>query len=172
MTMFLRLLSIIGIFTLFSCASAIPDVINQPIQQPVLLSQVQQDIQSYQGTSIRWGGIIAKVENKANETWIEIVAKNLDFKARPEEDDATSGRFIIKINEFVDPLIYEQKREVTVYGQISGVIEGKIGEHAYQFPVVEVLGHHLWPIRKPKSQRDLFIPVSYWGPMYYYPYIH
>jgi outer membrane lipoprotein len=115
---------------------------------------------------VRWGGIIAKVENQNNQSVIEIVAKPLNASARPEDVDASGGRFLAIIPDFIDPVVYEKGREITVVGQLSDMIEGKVGEMNYLYPVVRVTGHYLW------KKRPLVKEVHYWGATYWPAFPH
>ncbi len=169
-----RLFSFLGVLLLFGCSS-IPKDLNVLVDQDKDIAKVQKDIDGNVGVNVRWGGVIAKTQNKEDDTWIEIVDKKLDFKARPFNNDESNGRFLVRIKGFVDPLIFAKNREITIVGQITGMSKGKIGEHPYQFTVVKATARHLWPKRKNKNRANYY-PISYWGPFYYapypYPYIH
>ena len=67
-----------------------------------------------------------------------------------------------RIPKFVDPTVYAVQREFTVFGTLEGSREGKIGEFAYTYPVVNVTSHLLW---EPRLEPDPF----YYDP-FYYPY--
>ena len=47
---------------------------------------------------VRWGGAIASVENRRDETWIEIVE-------RPLNTDKSAGRFLARVDGFLDPAV-------------------------------------------------------------------
>lgn len=131
---------------------------------------IQQARQGEIKQSVRWGGVIAKVSNEEQQSVIEIVAKPLSSSSRPIDKDQTGGRFLAILPEFVDPLIYEKGREITVVGQLSEVIEGKVGEMKYLYPVVIVTGHYLWQPRSEMKEYH-YIGPSYWPyPYYYYPH--
>ena len=56
-----------------ACASKPPAPISkQPQDNPSLL-RVRMDIDAYIGREVRWGGVISRVENRADVTWVEIV---------------------------------------------------------------------------------------------------
>ncbi|NVJ62334.1 MAG: Slp family lipoprotein [Gammaproteobacteria bacterium] len=122
--------------------------------------------------SVRWGGVIAKVSNEDKQSVIEIVAKPLSSSSRPIDKDETGGRFLAILPEFVDPLIYEKGREITVVGQLSNVIEGKVGDMKYLYPVVMVSGHYLWKPRSEFNDYHHHIGPSFWPYPYYYHYPH
>lgn len=163
---------LMSLILLSGCASMIPAAINQPVNSTADVKEIQQGVSANVNLTLRWGGVIAKVVNKQEETWIEIVQKPLGSIARPINKDVSTGRFLAKIEGFLDPVIYEKGRELTVNGAYTGVTEGKIGEHAYKFPVIATTGYHLWPKRKLNIDRHTSLPISYWGPFYYHSPIY
>jgi outer membrane lipoprotein len=104
------------------------------------------------GEKVRWGGVIAKVENKSEQTMVEVVHLDLDRSARPKVSNDTPGRFRVYFPGLLDPVIYKQGKSITFTGQLSSVEAGTIGEQAYQFPVVKGDAVYLW---KHKQQLDV-----------------
>lgn len=110
---------------------------------------VREHPEKYSATRVQWGGIIARIENRAGESVVEMVARPLAKNGRPRETDSSSGRFLAHINEFIDPVVHAAGREMTVIGHVAGTEQHKIGEHPYTYPVVQVSQYHLWPLRQP-----------------------
>lgn len=104
-----------------------------------------------QGTPVRWGGVIAAVEPRADQTCLQIVARELDANARPRDVDASSGRFIACRAGFYDPQVFAEGREITVVGRLDGSEVRMIGEYRYEHPRVAADIYFLWPER---SERD------------------
>lgn len=122
------------------------------------------------GQLVRWGGMIARVQNKDNQSWIEIVEKPLDRSGRPLDENVTGGRFMAIFDRFLDPLIFSQGREITVQGALQPAVDGKVGEQAYQYFVVTGGGLHLWEPRPIRDyERGYFIMSSWWDPWWYQP---
>lgn len=123
------------------------------------------------GELARWGGVIAKVENKSNFTIIEVVNFALKSSAKPEIKDETLGRFLVVYQELLDPIIYKTGREITALGTVAPAQDGKIGEHEYIYPVLEASAVHLWPEQKTEIMQLRHDPFwyapSYWR---FYPY--
>ena len=165
------ILILISAILLTACQS-VPQAVSGDYS-PVTINEARKSPNSQ---AVRWGGVIAKVENQEKQTVIEVVAKPLGSSARPRDVDATSGRFLAIIPEFIDPVVYKEGREVTVTGNLSEIIEGKIGEMDYLFPVVSVSGHYLWKERKEyRDWHHYHYPVSYWPTyhrFFYYPVRH
>lgn len=127
------------------------------------------------GTQVRWGGTIAKVENRKDATWLEIVERNLDKNGKPQDADSSSGRFLAYVDGFLEPTVYTTGRKITVVGTLQANRSGTIGEFPYVFPVVKVTEHYLWP-REPERVYSPSPPSPYWyDPWYpwgygYYPW--
>lgn len=156
-----------SLFTLIVVASiSACNTIPQPIQGEYKPLSVQQARNLESSPKVRWGGVIAKVDNQNNQSVIEIVAKPLGSSARPKDVDASGGRFLAIVPEFIDPVVYEKGREITVVGQLSDMIEGKVGDMTYMYPVVRVTGHYLW------KKRPLVKEVHYWGATYWPVFPH
>jgi outer membrane lipoprotein len=130
---------------LSGCASGVPVTIRNAPSSEVSVAQVRDGgVQQYTGTYVRWGGSIAVVENGPSETLIQVVSQPLAQGGRPKASGDGGDRFLAKFPGFVDPLIYDKGRQLTVVGTLRGEISRKIGQFAYILPVVEVQSHHLW----------------------------
>lgn len=152
------------------CANQYPTSISQDVNDNISVVDIQNGLKPDNRTLIRWGGVIAQVNNNQQNTWLEVVQLPLDNQGEPLNSDASSGRFLVNIKQFLDPAIYAKGRAFTVVGTLKGVSKGKIGEHPYQYPVVEASGFQLWPRKKEVVYRTLFYPLGYWSPFYSYYY--
>ena len=100
---------------------------------------------AFQNQNIRWGGRIISVENKESTTWIEILANPLNRYGRPGSNDDYQGRFIAKIDGFLDPEHYSKDRKLSIYGTIDTELVKKIDDHSYSYPLVSAKAYYLWP---------------------------
>lgn len=159
------------ILTLGGCASDIPRPIQIAPEVNVSYAQALKEPDKLRGTAVRWGGVIANVENRSDETWIEIVDQPLEKYGYPHATDRSAGRFLAQVSGFVDPVLYTTQRRITVAGKLEGTQQQRIGEHPYTYPVVRVEHLHLWPL--PPKTVNYYYPFPYdpwypWG----YPYRH
>lgn len=129
------------------------------------LEAVRANPESFIGSKVRWGGTITRVENRREETWIEIVEQPLNNAGRPSSATASEGRFIARIPGFLDPAIYAQGRQLTVIGTLENSVQRNIGEYPYDFPVVAVDTYQLWEERKEPE-----VIYYYSDPFRGYPY--
>jgi outer membrane lipoprotein len=161
---------LLALALLASGCSNVPEKIREAPPSAPTLNQVRQSPDRYTGTQVRWGGSIAHVDNRQNETRIEIVARPLFDDGEPKSVDASEGRFIAIVPGFLDPAIYASDRTITVSGRIGGSIERKLGAMDYRYPIVKVDIHHLWP--KKVEYNVPYDPWLYdpWYPWRRYPY--
>jgi outer membrane lipoprotein len=153
---------------LAGCQSSIPLEIREPVAGSPELEHVRADTAHFKNAPVRWGGKIVKLENKAQDTLVEVVSKPLDDDGRPQDSDGTSGRFLVRVTEFLDPAVYKADRLLTMRGVVEGSMEGKIGERSYTYPVVAAQRIYLWPIEtRARYMYDPWFPYPYYG---YGPY--
>lgn len=139
------LLLVLPVGLLLGCA-AIPAAVEAPPDDDAPgLAAAARDADTHRGKRIRWGGTIAGVENRTDQTLVEVVFRPLDRDSRPRTTDTSDGRFLAVIPGFVDPAIYEQGRDITVSGHLDGATRRQVGDYRYNYPRVQVEGHHLWP---------------------------
>jgi outer membrane lipoprotein len=178
-----KLMVIMSVLLVAGCASRFPEPIRTDNKQLVEFPQALQSPDRYQGETARWGGVIASIDNRDQQTRLEVVNFRLNSYGRPITDDQTPGRFVVYLDRFVDPEVYKPGRAVTALGTFSEVEEGAIGDYVYVFPVLQASGVELWQERQPQSsqiQFGYYDPMSVWyrqsiygvGPYRYHPYYY
>jgi outer membrane lipoprotein len=157
--------------TLAGCASDIPRPIREAPAEKIALAQALKYPEKHRTAVVRWGGAIASIENRRDETWIEIVERPLDADGQPRDTDQSAGRFLARVQGFLDPAIFAPKRLVTAAGKLDGNSTRTIGEHPYTYPVVHTDSIYLWPV--PVRTEYLYYYPPYWYDPWYpwgYPY--
>ncbi len=162
--------------TLAGCATDVPRTIREAPAADIPLAEALKNPDQHRGAAVRWGGAITKVENRRDETWIEVVERPLDRDGQPRDTDQSAGRFLARAQGFLDPAIFAPKRLVTVAGTLDGNSLRSIGEHPYTYPVVRAEHVHLWPVPSKTERPDFYPPYRWydpwypWGYPYPYPY--
>lgn len=157
---------------LTGCASTLPEPIREPPSNDLALSEARQDPEAFIGQPVRWGGTIAGVDNRENETCLEVVGRDLQSSGKPASSDSSHGRFLACVNRFLDPMIYQDGRMVTVAGTLEAVEQKPVGKYPYTYPVVQVKNMHLWQV---EPERIYYEPDPFWydpfwpGGYYRYP---
>lgn len=138
---------LILIYLLLSACAGLPSAFDNVPSTEVTYSQVREDLARYHNTLVRWGGVIVSVENSENVSLMEITHYPLDHYGRPQLDETSEGRFVIKSAELLDPVIYAAEREIIVLGVIEGDIERTSHHEARVFlPLINSTAIHLWPM--------------------------
>lgn len=159
-----RFLLCMVLLLLAACNSQIPLLIKSPPSPDRDFNQVKQSIKTFQDENVRWGGKIISVENKQDSTWIEILASPLNSYGEPSSSNYYEGRFIARIDGFLDPEYYSKNRKLTVYGTIDTEFIRRIDEHPYHYPLLSAKEYYLWP----EYQTAQYYHPYYYG--HYYPY--
>ena len=119
---------------------------------------------SHVGQNVRWGGRIVDTRPGTDETCIEILARPLDSKARPSDSDRHHGRFLACREGFEDPAIFEEGRDITAIGRLTGFVEGNIGDFTYVYPRISADTLFLWGDPQPAYYYDPFWYDPWYAP--------
>jgi outer membrane lipoprotein len=162
---------LLAVLVLTGCATQPPEAINgSPISTLTVAEVRAAPADTYTGSRVRWGGIIASVENLSDRTLVEVVSHRLAANARPETQGQSDGRFIASFSGFAEPLTYKTGALLTVVGDIDEPIVRPIGDYEYSFPVVNVTGAYRWA--PDDDVRTLPPPWWYYDPWPYYPHYY
>lgn len=156
---------------ILSACSTIPEQVRIADEQ-VLVSyaEVKAAPTEKQASKARWGGVIAKVENKKEYTVLEVVNFALTYSAKPITGNESQGRYKVYYKGLLDPVIYQKGKSVTAVGVIGAPVSGKIGELEYQFPVLMASGIYLWKETPQVNVRVRQDPLMspFYDPFYYH----
>ena len=141
-----------------ACTSLPPELTYQPETDLVSYESVLQHQSLYSGKPVRWSGLIAETRVQEQGSEIEIVYLPLQANGLPTQREVSPGRFIAHFSGLLDPALYAKGRSITVLGVVNGVEAGHIGLQAYEFPLVRVTQHKLWPEIKEVEVRYLHDP--------------
>jgi len=142
----LTLTALLFALLLGACTSQVPLLIRQgPVNSPAP-EAMRDQADDYMAQQVRWGGILIATDNRADATWLTILARPLDSDGKPGHGDDSIGRFIAVVPEFLDPQVYAADRLVTVTGTVVRTEPGKVGDHPYSYPVVAAQAWYLWPV--------------------------
>jgi outer membrane lipoprotein len=155
---------------LLVACSTVPEAIRSAPAEAPSLNTLSAQPEQYQGQTLRLGGVIAQLYNRAEDTQIEVVARRLSRSGEPRQEDASEGRFIAIVPGFLDPAIYAQGRRITISGEFIGVAERPLGELSYRYPQLQAAAYYLWPELREQSDPRYQHPWYPYGYPYGYPY--
>ena len=153
------------------CASKPPSSVGLAVVDDVTLATVREAGDTYEGSTVRWGGVITAIENKPDHTLVFVAARALENNEQPLTDSASDGRFVARFDGFLDPLVYKTNRRLTVVGRIEGSLVRKIGEFDYRFPLGAVRDSRLFA--EALRPRPYYYPDPWlYHSHFYHPFPH
>jgi outer membrane lipoprotein len=141
-----RSLSVICCLVFFSgCAHVISKDLRNKADPSLTFGQVIQTPIAYKGKTVLWGGEIVETLNQKNGTTeVEIFQIPLGSSDAPKASNASEGRFLILVDKYLDPELYQKGRRITVAGEILGEQIKPLGEMDYRYPLISGKQIHLW----------------------------
>ncbi|MGB5833022.1 MAG: Slp family lipoprotein [Thiohalocapsa sp.] len=143
----MRALAVLGLLILLAGCVSSPDRCRKPIGERALTPAVAAERADVIGQAITWGGTLVGSRNLPDSTELEVLAYPLDSCGRPRTGDDPLGRFVVRRPGYLETADLRPGRDVTASGRIIASSEGRIGEAAYQFPVLEDANPKIWPER-------------------------
>lgn len=141
----MKLFSVLALMLVISGCSLVPDSLEVADKNTlVAYSDVSSAPEKHKGQPVRWGGIIASVENKKEVTIVEVVQLPILPYGRPNVARDSLGRYRVYVEDFLDPVVYQPGRSITFVGDVTGSETGAIGEHTYFYPTIKASNHELW----------------------------
>ncbi len=128
------------------CAST-SDNCRAPVGDRALTPAVAAVSEGRVGEPVTWGGTLVSARNRVDATDLEVLAYPLSDCGRPLIDEPARGRFIIRSPGYLETAELRPGRSITASGRIIDSVEGRIGDAAYRFPVVEDSRPTVWPAR-------------------------
>jgi len=153
---------------MISCSPLSRQIMSQ-VDETLTFQVVEKDPDRYVGKTVLWGGVIAEIANRQNETDLNVRQAELDIEKKPKNLDRSAGRFIVRYAGFLDPAIYQPGREITVAGELAGKEVLPLEKIQYPYPVILAKEIHLWERLQPMRPYYPSYWDPFWGP-YGYPY--
>jgi outer membrane lipoprotein len=126
--------------------------------RPLTLAQVAANPGAYTGTTVIWGGRIINTVNDTNGSALYVLQLPLTHDEWPLRHAVSSGRFIARSPEFLDPQVFKSGRLVTVAGAVAGVEIKPLQGIRYAYPIITSKQLHLWQRTPP-----YYYYPGYWG---------
>lgn len=164
----MRFLILFVLLTLGGCSSMPESLRVADESRLVSYMQVAANADGLKGQPVRWGGVIADVQNQQDATMVEMLHYPIRSSGRPIVSDQSVGRFRVYVDGFLDPMVFKPGRAVTVSGQVLGIESGLVGEHEYQFPTLHASAYHLWREIAEVDVTTISVGYGYWPYHYWY----
>jgi len=121
----IRLLLILFLLLLASCAHPISKGLRNQVDPALSFNQIQQSPDNFVGKKVVWGGAIVATRNLKDVTEIEVVEKNLDYLGYPSSSNESQGRFLFRKQGYLEAEIFAKGRMITGGGTVWESNPGK-----------------------------------------------
>jgi outer membrane lipoprotein len=138
--------ALLGLVVLLSGCSSVPEPLT--IDESIELNNYQHLVgqQAAVGEWYRVAGVIAKIDNLAESTRIELANLPLKGDAKPNIKAEPEGRIVLYIPTFLEPVTYSPGRLLTVNAIYRGTEEAQVGDYQLDVPVLDVQNFYLWTL--------------------------
>lgn len=171
----MRIFTVLFVVTLTACAASKPSI-HAKSHNEIAYEEVLQNIEAYQEQTVRWGGMIAQVANYENFSELTIVQFPLTRYGVPISTANSGGRFVVRSERFLDPLIYTPEKLATFIGTVKTLQLQKIDQKMLSLPLIHLEQDHVWPKQNPEASRAYnpkhdapFLGYGYYGTGSYSP---
>lgn len=151
------------------CAHVISEESRNLVDQSVTFGQLRSAPDSALGKFVLLGGVVAGVHNNAEGSSLEVVHTPHKGDALPDEISAASGgRFLAVTANFLDPMVYQAGRRVTLVGLVQGSKIMPLDTVAYTYPVLAI--HEIYVWKKSETEpNNRQLPGYYYDPFWWSP---
>lgn len=167
------ILQILSIF-IFTVGLAACSVVSKNVRQEAMtdisFKALTAQTEQYIGKTVILGGYIVNVTNRPEQTRLTLLQAPLDIQDHPQSREQSKGRFLVVTDEFLDPMVYEQGRKITVAGTVIGRETVKIDEYEYSMVKIRSIELHLWD--EPQYQYHYYDPNYPWTDNSYHFWWH
>ncbi|BFU90956.1 MAG: putative Outer membrane lipoprotein, Slp family [Nitrospira sp.] len=150
----------------------IPDRLERHVDQQLRYADIKDHPETYRGKLMLAGGEVLSAKRTQQGTELEVLQIPLSEELIPTGRDAeTKGRFVIidRNNDKVpDPAVFsDEKKRVTVVGEVVGMTTIKIDDVQQQVPELAVKNITVWDWDQRNSGHGPYYSYAY---RYGYPY--
>ena len=149
MIFYLRTIGVLMVFMLLGSCSVISRPMKKEAGAKVDFNQLVKYTDGYLGQTVILGGYVIEVENNESTTLITVLQAPLDVSDSPLSRDQSQGRFVVAVDEFLDPAVYEKDRSITVAGIVELPIHRNIGTKQVKYIKVKSREIFLHPKKLP-----------------------
>jgi len=128
---------------LCGCTSVLSNRIVQEDER-IPFPELLQKPDRFRGAVVILGGQIIETTVREKESWVQVLQLPLGARHAPDITAPSQGRFLVVYPRFVDPLIFEKGRKITVGGVVEGGRVITIGGRPYTVPSVIERETYLW----------------------------
>jgi outer membrane lipoprotein len=130
------------------------------VDHTITFSALRTEPEKHVGQYVLLGGVIARVTNSQQGSELEVVQSELESRERPGDTTSSQGRFLIRTDSFLDPVIYRIGLPVTVVGIFKGLERRPLLQMEYSYPLLVMQEIHLWQPERERSSPNFHFGIG------------
>lgn len=138
------------------CAPVISVSLVKASEPRIAFEELHRDPERYLGKTVVFGGTIIEVEHGDSGTVVEILQRPLGWGLKPQINDESGGRFLVRFGRVLNEAGWERHRRITLAGKVVGRETRPLDQTTYTYPVIRVEDYYLWP-GPPRKPPDITI---------------
>ncbi|MGE3536844.1 MAG: Slp family lipoprotein [Candidatus Tectimicrobiota bacterium] len=153
------------------CVAVLSERVRYEADRSLSFVQLRMQPDAYVGRLLILGGEIVRPTSMPGLTFLEVVQKPLDDDDRPLVTGPSEGRFMVRCERYLDPLVYTAGRTITLAGRVLGTHVEKIGATDVPYPLLSCVEIYAWG--PPLYAGPVYPHVWYWwewDPWYWDPW--
>ncbi len=143
-------LCVLSAFT--GCSAGLSREARSQVTYDGAFSYLQQDPAAHVGETVMLGGRILDIRTSEERSEIMVLQMPLDHWNAPIQEDLSEGRFLVFMERFLDPMLYNKGKLMSMVGVVRGSEIRAIGQYEYSFPTIDAMEIKLW------LQDDTYVP--------------
>lgn len=140
------------LFLISGCAAGLSSDARSRVTYNGPFTYIQQDPSAHVGETVLVGGRILDIRTSEESSEIMVLQMPLDHWNAPIDEDRSEGRFLVFMDRFLDPVLYNKGKLMSMVGVVRGSEIRAIGQYEYNFPTIDAVEIKLW------LQDDTYVP--------------
>jgi len=141
------------------CSAVMSAQVRQQADRMLAFGQLYAMPDAYIGRTVILGGYIIHIWNVPGMTFLDVLQRPLDAQDRPILVQQSAGRFIVRCDQYLDPLTYPAGSTITVAGRVLGTYTDTAGERDTVYPLLACAEIYFWP---QVTLSEVYPPVGLW----------
>ncbi len=126
------------------CTAGLSSQARSQVTYDGAFAYLQQDPAAHVGETVMLGGRILDIRTSEERSEIMVLQMPLDHWNAPIQEELSEGRFLVFMDRFLDPVLYNKGKLMSMVGVVRGSEIRAIGQYEYNFPTIDAMEIKLW----------------------------
>jgi outer membrane lipoprotein len=138
------LILLLAVLLTAGCTHVLSPEARQSVDPELTFDAVKADPAAHHGRTLMLGGVVVGLQVEKEGSTLEVFRWRLDRWGEPVAVDERGGRFLVRTERLLDPVLYDPGRLVTLTGTVEGEETRPLGPISYDYPVFRLGESYVW----------------------------